>query len=204
MTPEELRVETARLTGIENADRPMNQPMARRALRVVPTVTLADVETVFRRWLGVEYDIEALRVVLATAAAEQLPGDPVWLLVVSGPGNAKTETVQALAGAGAFVTSTITSEGALLSGTAKREKAADATGGLLRRIGSRGLVVIKDVTSILSMNRDTRASVLAALREVYDGHWERNIGTDGGRTLTWRGRIGVVGASTTAWTGRMT
>jgi hypothetical protein len=31
--------------------------------------------------------------VLATAA-ERLAGDPLWLLVVSGPGNAKTETVQ--------------------------------------------------------------------------------------------------------------
>jgi hypothetical protein len=41
--------------------------------------------------------------------------------------------------------------------------------------------------------------VLAALREVHDGRWERNLGTDGGRTLTWTGRIVVVGATTTAW-----
>ena len=47
-----------------------------------------------------------LNAVLATAAAERLTGDPLWLLVVSGPGNAKTETVQALSGAGALVTST--------------------------------------------------------------------------------------------------
>jgi len=37
--------------------------------------------------------------------------------VISGSGNAKTETVQAPAGAGAVVTSTITSAGALLSAT---------------------------------------------------------------------------------------
>src|SRR5262249_57823262 len=58
---------------------------------------------------------------------------------------------------------------------------------------------IKDVTSILSADRNTRAGVLAALREVYDGRWERNVGTDGGQTLTWTGRIAVVGAVTTAW-----
>jgi hypothetical protein len=63
----------------------------------------------------------------------------------------------------------------------------------------RGLLVIKDVTSILSMNRDTRAAVLAAVREVHDGRWERNVGTDGGRTLSWTGRIVIVGAVTTAW-----
>jgi hypothetical protein len=128
-----------------------------------------------------------------------LPGDPLWLLLVSGSGNAKTETVQALRGAGAHVTSTITSEGALLSAVPKRSRAKDATGGLLRKLGDRGLLVIKDVTSILSANREIRGSVLAALREVYDGRWERNVGTDGGRTLTWEGRLAVVGAVTTAW-----
>lgn len=161
--------------------------------------TLAQVHAVFRRWLGDSYDLTALDAVLAAAAVEQLDGDPVWLLIVSGSGNAKTETVAALAGAGAYVTSTITSEGALLSATSRKETAKDATGGLLRKIGDRGLLVVKDVTSVLSMNRDARASVLAALREVYDGRWERNVGTDGGRSLTWTGRLVLIGAVTTAY-----
>lgn len=163
------------------------------------TATLAEVHATFRRWLGDEYDLDALDVVLASAAVEHLGGDPVWLLLISGPGNAKTETVGALHGAGAFVTSTITSEGALLSATAKKEASPDATGGLLRKIGDRGTVVIKDFTSIISMNREARAAVLGALREVYDGKWERNVGTDGGRTLTWTGRLVVIGACTTAY-----
>lgn len=160
---------------------------------------LADVHGVFRRWLGDEYDLAALDVTIATLAAERLLGDPLWTLILSGSGNAKTETVQASAGAGAVVVSTITSDGALLSGSPSREKAKDATGGLLRVIGERGTLVIKDVTSILSMHRDSRGAVLAALREVHDGHWTRNIGSDGGRTLTWRGRVAVIGAVTTAW-----
>lgn len=55
------------------------------------------------------------------------------------------------------------------------------------------------MTSILSMGREMRAEVLAALREIYDGHWVRTVGTDGGRTLEWEGRIALVGAVTTAW-----
>lgn len=161
--------------------------------------TLGDVAAVFRRWLGAEYELDAIYATLAAAAVSRLDGDPLWLLLLSGSGNAKTETVQALGAAGAFVTSTITSDGALLSGSPQREKAKDATGGLLRKIGARGLLVIKDVTSILSMNRDARGSVLAALREVHDGRWERNIGTDGGKTLAWEGRLTVIGAVTTAW-----
>lgn len=163
------------------------------------TPSLADVHKLARTWFGEDYDLAILDAVLATAAAERLKGDPLWLLVIGGPGNTKTETVSALAGCGAQITSTIASEGALLSATPRKSRVKTATGGLLRRIGDRGLLVIKDVTTILSADHNVRASVLAALREVYDGLWERNVGSDGGQTLTWNGRIAVVGAVTTAW-----
>ena len=164
-------------------------------------VTLDEAHAIFRKWLGEDYDLDALNVMLATAAAERFDdgSDPVWLLIVGGPGNAKTETVQACDGIGAIVTSSISSEAALLSATPKRERTKNATGGLLRKLGDRGVLIVKDVTTILSMNRDQRANVLAALREIYDGRWYREVGTDGGQTMEWRGRIAVIGAVTTAW-----
>lgn len=165
----------------------------------VQPVSLDVCRDVFSGWLGDEYDLDALHFVLALTGVERLDGDAPWGLIVSGSGNAKTETVTAAEGAHATVTSSISSEGALLSATSRQERAADATGGLLRKIGARGVLVVKDVTTILSMNNDARLSVLGALREVADGFWERNVGTDGGKTLTWRGRIVVIGAVTTAW-----
>jgi len=165
----------------------------------IPPCSLDHAHGVVRRWFGDEYDLDAFDVVLAAAAVERLDGDPLWLLIVSGSGNAKTETVGALSMTGAHITSTISSVGALLSASPAKEKAKDSTGGLLRKIGDSGIIVIKDVTSILSQDRNTRGEVLAALREVYDGRWERNVGTDGGRTLNWEGRVVVIGAVTTAW-----
>jgi len=176
---------------------------------------LAHVHRVFRHWLGDEYDLATLDAMLAVVAAERLTGDPAWLLIISGSGNSKTETVQTLTALGAQVVSTITSEGALLSASeksvgkdsksankgdkGKKPKSSGATGGLLRKIGERGILVIKDVASILSSDRNVRAAVMAALREIHDGHWVRHVGSGGGRTLEWRGRIVVVGACTTAW-----
>jgi hypothetical protein len=151
--------------------------------------TLAAVRDGYLRWLGADYDLGALDCVLAAAAAEKLDGDPPWLLVIGGSGAAKTETLMPLTGAGATVVSTISGEAGLLSGTPAKERAADATGGLLSLLGHRGLLVIKDFTSILSMNRDTRALILAALREIYDGRWSRDVGAEGGRTLTWQAPI---------------
>jgi hypothetical protein len=184
---------------VTKAARKPTTPKTSPAPPSVTSCTLASADTTFRKWLGPKYDLDVLHAVLATAATHHLPGDPLWMFVVGGSGNTKTETVQSLHGAGALVTSTISSEGALLSGTARRDKAKNATGGLLRRIGSHGLLVIKDGGSILVMNSERRSPVLAGLREVYDGRWERNIGTDGGRSELWEGRLTVVGAVTTAW-----
>jgi len=112
-----------------------------------PPRTLAEVHEIFQKWFGKEYDLDTLDAVLAATAAEKLPGDPPWLLIISGPGNAKTETVTAISGLGAHVVSTITSEGALLSASPRKSRARAATGGLLRQIGDHGILAIKDFTS---------------------------------------------------------
>ena len=87
-------------------------------------------------------------------------------------------------------------EPALLSGTPKKDTSRSAKGGLLREIGEFGILLAKDFTSILSMHRESRAAVLAALREVYDGSWTRHLGTDGGKTLTWSGKVAVLAGVT--------
>lgn len=177
------------------------EPVVVRRSAAEQAQVLADATEVFRSWLGEEYDLDAMLFTCAVAAAERLAGDPLWGLIVSGPGAAKTETAQTLADLPNVVAvSTISSEGALLSATASRDQTPDATGGLLRQMGHRGVLLIKDMTSVISMdNRHQRPQVLAALREIYDGSWTRSVGVDGGKTLTWEGRIAVLGAVTTAW-----
>jgi hypothetical protein len=166
-----------------------------------PACSLDAAHTVFKKWLGDQYDMDTADMTLVALASEKLTGDPLWLLLIGGPGASKTETVQAAEGADALIESTIASEGVLLSATSAKSKASKekATGGLLRRLGSRGTLVLKDFTSILSADRSARTQVLAAIREIYDGRWSRNVGIDGGRTIAWEGRIIVIGAVTTEW-----
>lgn len=156
---------------------------------------LDDARAVFRRWLHLP-ETGALDVMLATVAANRIDGDPVWTLLVGPPGGGKSELLTAVSGLPDMHPTATLTEASLLSGTPKRDKAADASGGLLRAIGERGIIVCKDFGSVLSMNRDARSLVLAALREVYDGAWTRHVGTDGGRTLSWSGRVGLVGGCT--------
>jgi hypothetical protein len=165
----------------------------------VPPVTCAEAESVYARWLH-DTDPVPTRIVLAAYAANMaLEGDPVWVMLVGGSGIGKTERIIPVAGMrGVVQSSTLTGEAALLSATPARERAAGATGGLLRMIGARGIIVVKDFTSVLSMSGDSRAGVVAALREVYDGRWDRHYGTDGGQVLTWAGHCGFIAGCTTA------
>jgi DNA-binding transcriptional ArsR family regulator len=156
---------------------------------------LSGVVQTFQSWLHLP-DVSPLLAVLGAVAANRLEGDPVWLVLVGPPGGGKSEILAALAGLpDVHPTATLT-EAALLSGTPKRERDVEARGGLLRAIGDFGIVLCKDFGSVLSMNRDARAAVLAALREVYDGSWTRHVGTDGGRTLAWSGKVGLVAGCT--------
>lgn len=150
---------------------------------------------VFDRWLILR-DKTPVYAVLGTVAANYLPGDPVWLGIIAPPSSAKTECLNSLSLLPNIVQAATVTPAGLLSGTPKKQHDKGARGGLLRQLGEFGIIVLKDFGSILSMHTETRAEVLAALREVYDGAWTRHLGSDGGRTLHWKGKIGILFAAT--------
>jgi hypothetical protein len=167
------------------------------ATEIVASKTLEEVVTTFQQNLFLP-DPTILYVVAGAVAANQLDGDPVWLLVVGPPSSGKTEVLSSMSDLGNVHLAATLTEGSLLSGTAQKDHAQDAKGGLLREIGAYGIVLAKDFGSVLSMNRDTRSQMLAALREIYDGSWTRRVGVDGGRKLHWKGKLGLIGGCTPA------
>jgi hypothetical protein len=160
------------------------------------SLTIAEVVDVFRHHLYLQDDTPVLGTLGAAAANLLDKEDPVWWLLVGATSGGKTEIISALTGLPNVNLASTLTEASLLSGTSKKERAANAKGGLLREIGDFGILVCKDFTSILSMSGDARSSALAALREVYDGSWTRHVGTDGGQKLHWAGKVGFVGGVT--------
>jgi hypothetical protein len=128
-----------------------------------PTRALGDVVAAFQKWLHLP-DLGALYVVLAAVIANRLPGDPFWLLLVAASSSGKTEIILAIGGLEEVTPAATMTEASLLSGTPKKDHTAGASGGLLIKVGAYGILTLKDFGSVLSMNRDTRAAVLAALR----------------------------------------
>jgi hypothetical protein len=159
------------------------------------SASLDECVATFRQWLYLP-DPNHLYVVLAAAVANLMDGDPVWLQIVGPPAEGKTEVIQPMAGMPwAHSASTLT-QASLLSGTPKREVKAGSKGGLLREVGSFGVLIMKDFTSTLAQDHNAQSEVLAALREIYDGHWTRYVGTDGGRELSWEGKLGLIAGCT--------
>lgn len=144
---------------------------------------------------------DALYLVLGTLVGNMMKGKPVWMMLIGAPSTGRTLLLDTLADIPRvhFVGSMKTTA-ALLSATSAKERSKTATGGLLRKIGLRGMMVHKDFTSILSLNYDAMKDIVSALREVYDGTWGREVGSDGGDSIVWgypdKGRLGFLGAST--------
>ena len=166
-------------------------PTSSAAPGPLPRSPIEDTLKVFREWLLLDDDTPVLAM-LGAVAANMLSGDAIWLGIIAPPSSAKTEMLITLVNIPHTEMVGTVSVAGLLSGTPRQQRAAGAKGGLLQKIGTFGFLVLKDFGSILSMRPESKAELLAALREIYDGKWTRIIGADGGRTLHWSGKIGLL------------
>jgi hypothetical protein len=159
------------------------------------SIPIEDALRVFEKWLSLS-SRTPVYALLGAVAANLLDGDPVWLGIVAPPSSAKTELINSLTGLPFAVSASTLTVASLLSGTPARQQAQGAKGGLLRQVANPGLLCLKDFTSTLTIRPEVKAEVLNALREIYDGHWIRRLGTDGGKVLEWKGKLGLVFACT--------
>ncbi len=160
---------------------------------VPPGSPLGQARAVFERFLYLP-DLDLVDVVMSVPAGNRLlTTDPLWLLLKGPPGSGKTEALNALTGVPDEVVfvGNIT-PAALVSGWGLSTGEADAS--LLPTLDGKTLVV-KDFTTVLSMNPAARDEVFATLRDVYDGHASKHFGT--GRR-EYKSRFNMIAGVTTA------
>jgi hypothetical protein len=150
---------------------------------------LTGLRAVFAEWLLIEDDM-LLEVIVGAVLAHRLGGDPVWPLIVAAPGHTKTEILRSLYDVpGIYPISEITSK-TFASGLGGPK---DKDPSLLSRL-TEEILVLKDFTTVLKLRREDRQSILAQLREIYDGAFAKTWGT--GRELRWAGRLGLIAGVT--------
>lgn len=125
----------------------------------------------YRKWLKLPAT-NIIDVMFGTAIANRLPGDPLWLFIVAPSGGTKTELLMSLTTAHNMVTTTTLTPPALISGA---NMAGGSDPSLLRIMNGR-ILLIKDFTTILSMNSMVREEIFGILRDAYDGRIEKRFG----------------------------
>lgn len=155
-------------------------------------MTLQEIKDVYKEVFYIEDDT-IIDLMVAIAVSVKTKSDAIWLLVIGPPSGGKTELVNIVSGVPyAHQVSTLT-ENAFLSGMAgdpAKEKS------LLHRIGTNGLILMKDFTSILSLKEELRKKILGDMREIYEGHLSKVTGN--GRSSEWKGKVNFIGAVTDA------
>ena len=82
----------------------------------------------------------------------------------------------------------------LISGILPKGKNEDPS--LIYKIDGKTLV-LKDFGTILSMRSESQGEILAQLREIYDGQYNKAFGN--GKVVDWKGKVGLIGACTPAF-----
>lgn len=150
--------------------------------------TVEQIRDLYKKYFYLTPETEVLiDATIAISLATKLPGDSIWLMIVGAPSSGKTEMVNILLGnKHAHQVSTLTENTFLSSMRSHNGKEMS----LLHRIGPRGLMIMKDYTSIMSMSTEKREAILAQLREIFDGFFKKESGN--GVNVEWKGKINAI------------
>lgn len=156
-------------------------------------MSITKIEQVIKEYCDVFYmeDTNVIPLCIGVTAQSLVEGDPVWLWLVGGSSSGKTEVINALTGLKFVIQVSTLTENTFLSGAKAKGKETS----LLKEIKN-GCIVMKDFTSILSMNNEKREAIIGQMREIFDGKFTKATGT--GDFLKWEGKINFIAGVTEA------
>ena len=175
----------------QSVDERLNQIVPDSVTNPTPATAISydDLERIIKSYLLIG-DPGLIKIITAIVVCHRLPLEPVWLLIVAGPGAGKTELLMGLNKlAKVYFLSDLTPQ-TFMSGY------KDEQGSLLNRLPNEVLIIMKDFTTVLEFNADKLATILSQFREIYDGSYGKEFGNAESRT--WNGKMGFLAGVTPA------
>lgn len=136
-----------------------------------PNLTNEELEATYKKWLYMP-NTRVLDIMFGTVFANRLSGDPVWLFFVAPPAGSKSELLMSLSRCEECYPLTSLTPHSLVSGTSWGEGKDPS---LLPQLDKK-VLILKDFTTILSMNYAARDEIFGILRDIYDGRTEKSFG----------------------------
>jgi hypothetical protein len=154
-----------------------NQPHGSPAQMLAGSSGLEQLRRSIASWLHMSADEEMVDILLAFYKSNELPGDPLWGIIIDASGGGKTELVRTLRDRPDVVFLSKLTEKTLVSGYRDPDhRGADPS--LLPQLNGK-ILVIKDMSPLLSMRRESRNAIISDLRDAYDGFTDQGYGNLG-------------------------
>lgn len=139
-------------------------------------------------------DRDMIDFTLAVYKSNEMPGDPLWGMIVDASGGGKTELLRSLRKRpDASFLSKLTDKSLVSGYRAPRHPKNDPS--LLPKLHGK-VLIIKDLSPLLSMRRESRNQILGDLRDAYDGFSDQAWGNIG--CVGYESRFTFLGATTLA------
>jgi hypothetical protein len=134
--------------------------------------------------------MDVVDVSAGTLVANRLPGVSVFTVLIGPSGSGKSEVISSLSSCGSTKEVSDLTANTFLSGRADKESS------FLKALPKHPtpVLLIKDLTTLISKKTDDRSQVMAQLREIHDGSLSKAFGT--GQEKAWEGKIGLLSGST--------
>jgi hypothetical protein len=137
-------------------------------------------------------DEGVLKVLLATVIANQiLRLKPVWLMLVTSSSGGKTALLDTLNDLASII---VPISDLTVNTFASGMKRTGKETSLLHTLRPGSILTFKDFTSIISIAKEARTSIMKQLREIYDGSYVKRTGN--GHDVHWSGKVGAVAGVT--------
>lgn len=155
----------------------------------IPQISFVEFQEVINHWMLI-IDPGVVKLLVGTILANLLRSDPVWLFLIGPSSGGKTELLNAFLKYPQCYFLSQLSPNTFLSGYKSKDKVPS----LLHQLGSGKTIIFKDFTSLLEGNKDAFKEIMGQLREIFDGHTTKRLGT--GDEISWRGKLGFIAGCT--------
>lgn len=173
----------------EDLKKRQNASKRRSELAKLDPINFAALQAVFHKWMLVP-DPGIIKFLCAFYCANKLSRKALWAIIIGPSGGGKTELLNALLDLPDIEELSMVTTTTFLSGMPGKYDSS-----LLPRISGK-ILLFKDWTTILSMQKDARAEIFSQFREIWDGRMKKSFGN--GKTAEWSGKVSVLAASTQA------